>query len=91
MNSKEKLRVQITLPDGRVLDIDENNDVFSACLLLEGEKFIPAFHWLFNEVVSLGKRIKSLEEEKANSEDLYKKLGEVMMKTLWEFRSKTEW
>jgi predicted nuclease with TOPRIM domain len=121
MNSREKTRTRIPLPDGRVLDIDENNDVFSACLMLDGEKFIPAFHYyikcseleeqvarldriilekgefalrnrrLFNEVVSLGKRIKSLEEEKANSEDLYKKLGEVMMKTLWEFRSKTEW
>ena len=121
MNSRGKTRTRIPLPDGRVLYIDDSDDMFGTYLVFDNEKFIPAFHYyikcseldeqaarldriilekgefalrnqrLFNEVVSLGKRIKSLEEEKANSEDLYKKLGEVMMKTLWEFRSKTEW
>ena len=120
MNSKKSQNRKITLIDGRMLEVNDD-DVFGAHLMLDGEKFIPAFHYyikcseldeqaarldriilekgefalrnrrLFNEVVSLGKRIKSLEEEKANSEDLYKKLGEVMMKTLLEFRSKTEW
>ena len=121
MNSREKTRTRIPLPDGRVLYIDDSDDTFGTYLVFDNERFIPDFHYyikcielneqaarldkiilekgefalrnqrLFNEVVSLGKRIASLEEEKANSEDLYKKLGEVMMKTLKEFRSQTEW
>lgn len=108
MNSKEKLRVQITLPDGRVLCIDDSYDVFGTHLMIDGERFIPAFHYyikcselneqaarldkiilekgefalrnqrLFNEVVSLGKRIATLEKENVEIENKYNKLDKII-------------
>lgn len=35
----------IPLPDGRTLEINEKDDDFGTCLLLDGEKFIPIFHY----------------------------------------------
>ena len=109
MNSREKTRTRIPLPDGRVLYIDDSDDTFVTCLMLDGEKFIPAFHYyikcseldeqaarldriilekgefalrnqrLFNEVVSLGKRIATLEKENVEIENKYQALDKIMV------------
>ncbi|MDD4181953.1 MAG: hypothetical protein PHE87_10000, partial [Victivallaceae bacterium] len=45
MNSIEKTRTRIQLPDGRVLYIDYNDDTFETYIVFDNEIFIPAFHY----------------------------------------------
>ena len=108
MNSKKSQNRKITLIDGRMLEVNDD-DVFGAHLMLDGEKFIPAFHYyikcseldeqaarldriilekgefalrnqrLFNEVVSLGKRIATLEKENVEIENKYQALDKIMV------------
>lgn len=72
MNSREKTRTRIPLPDGRVLYIDYNDDTFETYIVFDNEMFIPAFHYYIKCI--------ELEEQVARLDRIILEKGEFALR-----------
>lgn len=71
MNSKKSQNRKITLIDGRMLEVNDD-DVFGAHLMLDGEKFIPAFHYYI--------KCSELDEQAARLDRIILEKGEFALR-----------